>query len=56
MSNAKATGTNSVLITLAGLVMIIAYFLTDVGLDPVDDFCYSPSSWFYNALIYLCII
>ena len=51
MSNAKATGTNSVLITLAGLVMIIAYFLTDVGLDPVDDLFYGDAGHIFLGIL-----
>jgi len=51
MSNAKATGTNSVLITLTGLVMIIAYFFTDVGLDPVDDFFYGDAGHIFLGIV-----
>ena len=51
MSNAKATGTNSALFTLAGFAMIIAYFLTDVGLDPVDDFFYGDAGHIFFGIL-----
>ena len=43
MSTARATGTDSIFITIVGIVMIFGYYYTDFGYDQIDAYFYGEA-------------